>query len=74
MAQKAIISTAFELDEITLNKIKDYFTKKEEQQLDFIIQIDKDLIGGFVVTIGDKVYDASALASIKAFKAQVANS
>lgn len=71
MAQLAKISTAFELDEVTLNKIKEYFMKKENRPLDFLVEVDEDLIGGFVVTIDDKVYDASALASINAFKEQV---
>lgn len=71
MAQLAKISTAFELDEVTLNKIKEYFMEKENRPLDFKVEVDEDLIGGFVVTIDDKVYDASALASINAFKEQV---
>jgi len=74
MAQLALISTAFKLDEATLKSIEDFFIAKEKQPLDFKIEIDEDLIGGFVVTIDDKVYDASALASVNAFKEQIRNS
>ncbi len=73
MAQLATILTAFELDEITLKKIEDYFVHKENRPLDFKVYVDESLIGGFVVTIDDKVYDASALANINAFKEQIRN-
>jgi F-type H+-transporting ATPase subunit delta len=66
---KAVVTTAAPLDQKLRtdfeNMVKHYSDKK---QVELIEKVDKDLIGGFVLNIGDKQIDASIRSKVKALK------
>jgi len=56
---KAKVSSAIELTDQLKQKVVDDFSKKTNKKISANYNIDKDLIGGFIVRIEDTVYDAS---------------
>ena len=68
---KATIATAVPLDQKLRsefeNMVKRYSNKKE---VELIEKVDKDMIGGFVLNIGDKQIDASIRSKMKALKVE----
>ncbi len=70
---KAEITSATELDENTLEKIK---TKIEElfgKKAEISVNLDPSLIGGFVVKVADKVIDASVKTQLENLKKVIAD-
>jgi len=70
---KAEITSATELDENTLEKIK---TKIEElfgKKAEISVNLDPSLIGGFVVKVADKVIDASVKTQLENLKKAIAD-
>jgi F-type H+/Na+-transporting ATPase subunit alpha len=65
---KGKIKTAVTLDENTLKSIKEKFEKLEEDQIDFTVELDESIIGGFVVYINNRVYDRSIKAHLSKLK------
>jgi len=61
----AYLKTAVETDIYLKNKIIDILEKQTKAEIDLIEEVDKNLIGGFVLTIDDKQYDASILFKMK---------
>lgn len=69
--EKATITTAVPLDAKLRSEftamVKNYSDKKE---VELIEKIDKDMIGGFVLKVGDRQVDASISNKLKALKVQ----
>ena len=68
---KATITTATPLDE----KLRGEFRKlvraySEKKEIELIEKVDSDLIGGFVLNVGDRQVDASIKSKIKTLKVQ----
>lgn len=57
----ATVISASELKEATLDKIKDKIKNEMTQggEVEVTTKVDPSLLGGFVIEIGDKLYDAS---------------
>lgn len=55
------ITTAEKLDESAINSIKEEFLKSSatDKKIEVVTDVDANLIGGFIVRFGDKLYDAS---------------
>ena len=51
--------TAESIDEAAVEKIKDRIKNKIGKRVDLSVQVDKSLIGGYVLRIGDQVIDGS---------------
>lgn len=68
------VVTASEIDDATLNKIKDKIKSLPHVRKELIIEhhIDPELIGGFVVRYEDKVYDASVAHELENIRRQIA--
>lgn len=49
------------------------FVKGLGKEVELIEKIDKDIIGGFIIRVGDKQYDASVMSRIKALKTAFLN-
>ncbi len=71
---KVKIVTATETDKTALDKIVDGLKKKEKlSEVELEHAVDASLIGGFVITYGDKQIDTSVKASLAKLKTVVAD-
>lgn len=59
MAVEGKLKSAVKLDELTIKSIKNRFEALTGQEIDFTIEVVPELLGGFVVILGNKVYDRS---------------
>ncbi len=56
---EAQISSAFPLEGQQLEKIVSLLSKRYQKNVSPSVDVDSDLIGGIMVQVGDKVWDAS---------------
>lgn len=69
--EKAIVTTAIPLDAGLRAEIEKIVRKTSNKQgVELIEKIDKDMIGGFVLNVGDRQVDASIKNKIKALKVE----
>ena len=61
---RGVVTTAVELDEEYMDKIKNKLESQTERKLVLEFVIDPAIIGGIVLRIGDSVYDASLRAQL----------
>jgi F-type H+-transporting ATPase subunit delta len=59
------LTTAVELDDKTKQSILDLLEKRSGSTIELSEEIDENLIGGFVLSLEDRQYDASVLRKIK---------
>ena len=67
------ITTTTELDDITLDYIKSFSEKISNKKVSLMQNIDKNIIGGFNLKIGDKMYDCTISSKINELKKQLIN-
>lgn len=70
---EARVETAFPLDDPQLADLVARIEKHTGRKVKVSISVDKELIGGVRVTIGDKVIDASARAQLAALESALKN-
>ncbi len=70
---KAEITSATELDEETLNKIKAKIEELFGKKAEVSVKLDPSLIGGFVVKVADKVLDASIRTQLENLRKAIAD-
>jgi F-type H+-transporting ATPase subunit delta len=63
---EAVVDTAFPLDDAQLAEIVAQVERKVGRKVKTRMVVDPELIGGVKITIGDKVFDASARAQLVA--------
>lgn len=70
----ATLITAAEMSEKNIEELKKALLESDatEKKLELHTEIDPNLIGGFVIKIGDKLYDASILHKLDQLKKQFA--
>lgn len=61
----ARLDTAFKLNQVMKNNVSDLLSKQTSCEIELIHHVDKDLIGGFILSYDDKQYDASIKKQIK---------
>ena len=66
---EAEVQTAFELTEAQVADLVQRLERKTGRKVRARVQVDKDLIGGIKVVLGDKVIDGSARAQLGALEA-----
>ncbi len=66
----AVITSAHQLSEAAVAKIKAKLlaSKITDDSVELVTKIDPDLIGGFIIEIGDKLYDASVAGKLDKLK------
>jgi F-type H+-transporting ATPase subunit delta len=69
--QSASLVTAIPVDEGAMKAILDLIKKTYASQVELSASVDEEVIGGFVLTIGDMQYDASVANSLKQMKKQL---
>ena len=70
---KAEITTATEVDEETVLKIKSKIEEIFGKKAEISVKLDPSLIGGFVVRVADKVLDASIKTQLENLKKAIAD-
>lgn len=63
--------TAREVDESVKERISELIRKTYQSEVELTATVDKDVIGGFILRIGDRQYDASVATSLKKMKEQL---
>jgi F-type H+-transporting ATPase subunit delta len=66
--ENAVFTTSVAIDIEIINKLKNLLQKLLNAEIDLASKIDQKLIGGFILTIGDRQYDASVQANLKKLK------
>jgi F-type H+-transporting ATPase subunit delta len=61
----AIVTTAYGLDDELRKKVLDVVKKSSNSEVELVEKIDKDLIGGFIIRVGDKQDDTSISRKLK---------
>ena len=70
---KASVVTAFTLDKDLRGEIENIVKKlSDSKQIELEEKVDKDLIGGFILNVGDRQIDASIKSKLKALKVKFA--
>jgi F-type H+-transporting ATPase subunit delta len=63
--QTAVITSAVGLDENLRSEVYNIIRKSADSEIELVEKVDKNLIGGFVLRMGDKQYDASVATELK---------
>jgi len=67
----ASLLTADPVEDVALIKIKEMLAETFDARVELSTEVDKKVIGGFVLTIEDMQYDASVSTSLKKFRKQL---
>lgn len=72
---EVVLTTAVPMEEAALSAVKEQLTKSSQtaQAVDLETEVNPDIIGGFVLKIGDKLYDASVAQKLKNLKKEISN-
>jgi len=65
------VRTAFPMSDEMMERIESHFSAMVGSHLNLVFHVDPSLIGGMVVTIGDRVYDGSVLNYLHDMKAHI---
>ncbi|NLT98075.1 MAG: F0F1 ATP synthase subunit alpha [Christensenellaceae bacterium] len=68
MAIQGKLKSAVKLDELTIQSIKKRFEALVGEEISFTLEVVPGLLGGFVVVLGNKVYDQSVRAHLNKIK------
>lgn len=69
--RSAELLTAVPVDESVISSIRQLIKKAFDADVDLTTSVDKEVIGGFVLTIEDMQYDASVASNLKKMKKQL---
>ncbi len=72
--QLATLSTASEIDPETIERIKTLIEKELNAKVELTSRVDSKIIGGMVLRLDDKQYDASVATQLKKIKQQLLQS
>jgi F-type H+-transporting ATPase subunit delta len=66
--RSALLKTATEVDNATLKKIQDLLAKELKASIELTTSINPEIIGGLVLRLDDKQYDASVASQLRKIK------
>jgi len=69
--RSAELVTAIEVDDSTIDSIRELIKKAFDSDVELTSSVDGDLIGGFVLKIEDQQYDSSVVSNLKRMKQQL---
>lgn len=69
--RSASLITAQAIDEAAMNGIRKLIKKAYDSEVELTASVNKDVIGGFVLTIEDMRYDASVASNLRKLKKQL---
>jgi F-type H+-transporting ATPase subunit delta len=67
----ASLVTARPVEDAALKNIKEMLAKAYDSKVELSTRVDEEVIGGFVLTVEDKQYDASVATSLRNFRKQL---
>lgn len=70
---EGICYTSFKMSDEQLSQLMNALSLKEGKQVYLVNRINKDLIGGVKIIIGDRVYDSSVLTTIESIRKNLLN-
>ncbi|MEL6592928.1 MAG: ATP synthase F1 subunit delta [Bacteroidota bacterium] len=62
---RGTLTSAYEMDAKQIEEIKSIMQQKSGQTLEIETEVDEDLIGGFTLKVGDRLFDGSIAGSIR---------
>jgi F-type H+-transporting ATPase subunit delta len=68
---KAIVDTAFPLDEVQTRELMAALERRFGKRIEFAVNVDRSLIGGVRIAVGDTVIDGSVRAKLDAMHVQL---
>jgi F-type H+-transporting ATPase subunit delta len=68
--KSAVLTTATEIDSKTIKKIETLMEKELTAKIELSTKINKEIIGGIILRLDDKQYDASVATQLKKIKQQ----
>ncbi|MEG2164453.1 MAG: ATP synthase F1 subunit delta, partial [Bacteroidales bacterium] len=71
---QVLITTAMQLPEEIMTKIKSLMQKKVEHEIEFVYKIDASIIGGFILKVDSMQLDASVNRELKEMRLKLVNS
>lgn len=69
----AVLSSAFPLDDDLINLIKAKLEKKVQRRINLYVTFESELLGGFKIAMGNKVFDGSLKRQLSELRAQSVN-
>ncbi|HYQ55838.1 MAG TPA: ATP synthase F1 subunit delta [Draconibacterium sp.] len=66
--KSAVITTAYEIDTATIKKVEQMLSKELKANVELSARINPDIIGGLLLRLDDKQYDASVSTQLKKLK------
>lgn len=70
---KASVKTAYAIDDKVREEVKQFIEKYSGKQVELQTIVDPQLIGGIVIQMGDKLYDASIAGKLRNAKKELLN-
>jgi F-type H+-transporting ATPase subunit delta len=70
---RATVKTAYAMDDSTEAEIRKFAEKYTGKKVDLLATVDPRLIGGFVLQMGDRLYDASIAGKLRETKNKLVN-
>ena len=70
----ATVKSAVQLSDDVLNEIKGHIESQTGKKINLTATVSPDLIGGVVVQVGDKLFDASISGKLSKLKQELLNS
>jgi F-type H+-transporting ATPase subunit delta len=71
--ETAVFSTATDMDSKMIDKVKKLIMEAMKTEIEINNKIDQNLIGGFVIRVGDKQYDSSVKSNLNKIKKKLLN-
>lgn len=69
--KSAVLTTAIEVDDKTLDKIKSVMEKELNTKVEISGKVDPEIIGGLILRVEDKQFDSSVTTQLKKIKQQL---
>jgi F-type H+-transporting ATPase subunit delta len=71
--ESGTITTAISISSETLDNIKKIIHSSLKKEVDLNVKVDENIIGGMIIQIGDKQYDASVKSGLEKMKRKLLN-
>jgi F-type H+-transporting ATPase subunit delta len=69
--KSAVITTAIEINKNTIDKVESIIAKELDSKIELSCEVDSEIIGGLILRLDDKQYDASIATQLKKIKQEL---
>jgi len=71
--EESLITTTFDLDQKSLEVVKDFAEKITNKNISLVNNINKEIVGGFNLKIGDRMIDCTVSSKLKSLRKKLIN-